>query len=99
MPAGDPGQEAEWQAGSAAGTRSCRPEPQQAPEESALGQSSTTYTLIASLGPGSLARVSFLRCAQCMRVRVHPLVCEHVRASDMLLHQSYVSSINPHLVF
>lgn len=107
MLAGDPGQEAEWQAGSAAGTRSCRPESQQAPEESALGQSSTTYTPIASLSPGSLAlwhriktaRFSFLRCVRCMRVRVHPLVCEHVRASDMLLHQSYVSSINPHLIF
>lgn len=34
MLAGDPGQEAEWQAGSAAGTRSCRPEPQQAQGES-----------------------------------------------------------------
>lgn len=30
---------------------------------------------------------------------VHPLVCEHVRVSDKLLHQSHVSSINSHLIF
>lgn len=101
----DKGQNAGWeccrneepQTSATAGTRGERPE--------ARPQSHTSPLL--HWDPGSLAlwhrikmaRFPFLRCVSCMHMRVHPLVCNHMKTSDTLLYQSHVSGINFHLIF